>query len=84
MSTAARAGARAWAIARLDDGRLRCEHCGARWGVGGCWVLVAPLGEGSPVGGGGHSMAEKCEVPARRSHFRCKFSPVAEGASSSW
>ena len=46
-----------------------------------CWV--APLGEGSPVGGGGRSMAEKCDVPARRSHFRCEFSPVAEGAPSS-
>ena len=31
----------------------------------------------------GAAWEEKCDVPARRSHFRCEFSPVAEGAPSS-
>ena len=30
------------------------------------------------MGVGGRSMAEKCEVPARRSHLRCEFFPVLE------
>ena len=45
-----------------------------------CWWLQWERA----VGGGGRSMAEKCGVPARRSHFRSELSPLAEGAPSSF